>query len=230
MTDLPARLDEVRERIAAAAARSGRRPEAVRLVAVSKTRPLADVEVLAAAGQADFGESTIQDAGTKIPQRPDLTWHLVGHLQSNKTRFVPALFDWVHSVDGEKIAARIARAAEQQGKVIDILLQVNVSGDPAKYGFAPGELLPAAERLLQQGLPGIRLRGLMTIGRRDAGPDDTRRSFAALRELADEAARRFGAEPFRELSMGMSGDYEIAVEEGATLVRVGTGLFGARQV
>ena len=229
MTDLRARLDRVRERIAAAAVRSGRAPDAVRLVAVSKTRPLADVEALAAAGQTDFGESTVQDALTKIPQRPDLCWHLIGHLQSNKARFVPGLFDWVHSVDSEKIAARIARAAEQQGRVIDILLQVNVSGDPAKYGFAPDELFAVTERLLAQEYAGVRLRGLMTIGRRGQDEAGTRRTFADLRELARAAGERFGEACFRELSMGMSGDYEIAVEEGATLVRVGTGLFGARR-
>lgn len=228
MTDLIANLRAVRERVAAAAARSGRQARDVRLIAVSKTRPLADVEALAAAGQVDFGESTIQDASTKIPHRPDLSWHLIGHLQSNKTRFVPGLFDWVHSVDSEKLAARIARAAEQQGKVIKVLLQVNVSGDPAKYGFGVDELFAVAERLLEKNYAGIRLKGLMTIGRRGLDEAGTRRSFSDLRELARGAAERFGEAYFDELSMGMSGDYEIAIEEGATQVRVGTGLFGER--
>lgn len=229
MTDAAARLEAVRRRIAAAAARSGRSADAVRLIAVSKTQSLAAVQAMAAAGQTDFGESTIQDAATKIPFCPRLSWHLVGHLQSNKTAQVPGLFDWVHSVDSEKLARRIARAAQGQDKVINILLQVNISADPAKYGFHPDELFAVTERLLEANAAGIRLRGLMTIGRRGVEAAETRRAFAELRELARVAARRFGDAYFAELSMGMSGDYEMAVEEGATMVRVGTALFGERK-
>lgn len=223
------RLSEVRERIAQAARRSGRAAEDVRLIAVSKIKPLQAVQALAQLGQKDFGESQVNDALTKIPALAGrgLEWHFIGRLQSNKTRFIPGNFQWVHSIDSARLARRVAEAAQQAGVEINLLVQVNVAGDPAKHGVAAGELLSLVDELLEQPLSGIRLRGLMTIGRLDAGKKETRAAFAQLRGLLEQCRERFGA-AFAELSMGMSGDYELAIEEGATMVRVGSALFGER--
>ena len=222
-------LEDIRTRIAAAAARAGRSPEEVRLIAVSKRQPLAAIEALAEAGQRDFGESQVQEALDKLPQLAGrgLCWHFIGHLQSNKTRFIPGNFQWVHSIDSEKMVRRIATAASEAGETVSLLLQVNVAADPAKFGIQPAALPTLVERLLEADYAGVRLRGLMTIGRRAADAGETRRSFAELRELLQQCRERFGKD-FSELSMGMSGDFELAVEEGATMVRVGTALFGER--
>lgn len=221
-------LIAIRARIEDAARRAGRRAGAVRLIAVSKNQPLAAVERVAGLGQRDFGESRMQEADAKIRARPDLTWHCIGHVQSNKTAPVARAFHWVHSIDSERVYRRIAGAAHEQGREVQALLQVNVAQDPAKQGVAPDALFALVERLLSAPCPGIRLRGLMTIGAVDATPSETRRVFAGLRALAEAGRARFGADAFGELSMGMSDDFEIAIEEGATLVRVGTALFGAR--
>ncbi|MCO6411122.1 MAG: YggS family pyridoxal phosphate-dependent enzyme [Thiogranum sp.] len=223
------RLAEVRERIEQAARRSGRAADDVRLIAVSKTKPLQAVQALAELGQKDFGESQINEALTKIPALAGggLEWHFIGHLQSNKTRYIPGNFQWVHSIDSLRLARRVAEAAQQAGVEINLLLQVNVAADPAKHGVASGELLSLVDELLGEQLAGIRLRGLMTIGRLDAGERETRAAFAQLRGLLEQCRQRFGP-AFAELSMGMSGDYELAIEEGATMVRVGSALFGER--
>jgi len=229
MNDRGNSLHQVRARIAVAAEKSGRRADDVRLIAVSKTHPLEAVRALLALGQKDCGESQIQDALGKIPylQDQDVNWHFIGHLQSNKTRYIPGNFSWVHSVDSDRLARRIAQAAQGQDATVNLLLQVNVSGDPAKFGVARQDLFPLIDAILSQQLEGIRLRGLMTIGRHDAGEAETRRGFADLRYLLEQCRQRFGP-AFTELSMGMSGDYELAVEEGATMVRVGSALFGTR--
>jgi pyridoxal phosphate enzyme (YggS family) len=223
------RLRLIRERVEAAAARSGRTPQAVRLIAVSKTRPAGDIQALAALGVRDFGESRVQEALDKIEQLRDaqLQWHFVGHLQSNKTRHIPGHFQWVHAIDDPRLVRRLSQAAAAGDPPLKLLLQVNVEGDPAKHGFAPQALYPAVDQLLGQDLPGVQLCGLMTIGYRAASDARTRAGFAALRNLLEGCRQRFG-EGFRELSMGMSGDFETAIEEGATLVRVGTALFGER--
>ncbi len=220
----------VRQRIADAAQRAGRRAEDVRLIAVSKRQPLEAIEALIACGQKDFGENQMQEAIGKIESLKDtsLEWHFIGHLQSNKTRHVGANFSWVHAVDSAKLARRIAASAAEANTTVNVLLQVNVSGDPAKHGIAEEGLFPLIDTLLEEPLPGIRPRGLMTIGYRDVGESETRRSFARLRELLVQCRSRYG-DDFSELSMGMSGDYPLAIEEGATLVRVGSALFGARQ-
>jgi len=222
-------ISEVRQRIAEAAQRSGRSAGAVRLIAVSKHQSVTDIEALTACGQRDFGENQMQEALDKISVLRDrpLEWHFIGHLQSNKTRHVGTNFNWVHTVDSVKLARRIATSAAQAGRTVKLLLQVNVSADPAKHGIEPGALFPLIDTLCEEQLASIRLCGLMTIGRRGAGEADTRATFTSLRNLLEQCRQRFG-DSFSELSMGMSRDLELAIEEGATMVRVGTALFGHR--
>jgi pyridoxal phosphate enzyme (YggS family) len=222
-------LAEVRQHIAEAAQRAGRRADEVRLVAVSKRQPLSAIKTLMSLGQKDFGENQMQEAVDKIAMLEDapIEWHFIGHLQSNKTRHVGGNFSWVHTVDSAKLARRIARSASDAGRTVNLLLQVNVSGDPAKHGIEEGALFPLIETVLEQELPSIRLCGLMTIGYRDVSETETRRSFARLRERLETCRTRYG-DNFSELSMGMSSDYVLAIEEGATLVRVGSALFGER--
>lgn len=224
------RLDAIRGRIAAAAKRAGRTPEQVRLIAVSKTQSMAAIQSLVDLGVRDFGESQVQEGLQKSAHFQDaaLNWHFIGHVQSNKARHLAGRFQWVHSVDSVRLALRLAPALPAGQVPLRILLQVNVARDPAKYGLSPQELYPSVEQLLRQPLPGIQLCGLMTIGFLGANTDQTRASFAALRELLEGCRQRFG-DRFRELSMGMSDDFEPAIEEGATMVRVGTALFGGRQ-
>ncbi len=223
-----ANLARVRAEIAAAARAAGRKPEDVRLIAVSKTHPPEAVAAAIAAGQTDFGENTVQEALTKIPIYTSVTWHMIGHLQSNKAKFVPGHFAWVHSIDSLKLAQRLSRLAQEKNVVLDALFEVNVTRDPAKHGLAPEELAPVLDALLKEGHPGLRLRGLMTIGPYPAPEADSRACFARLRELRDESQRRFGLQDFTELSMGMSGDYAAAIREGSTMVRIGTAIFGER--
>lgn len=221
-------LARVREEIAAAAHAAGRKPEEVRLIAVSKTHPVEAVAAAIAAGQVDFGENTVQEALTKIPIYRSVTWHMIGHLQSNKAKFIPGNFAWVHSVDNLKLAQRLSRMAQEKGVVLDALFEVNVTRDPAKHGLPPEGLAPLLDTLLKEGHPGLRLRGLMTIGPYPATEADSRASFAHLRELRDDCRKRFGLKDFSELSMGMSGDYAAAIKESSTMVRIGTAIFGER--
>ena len=223
------RLEAVRDTIARAAGKAGRDPETVRLVAVSKRHSAAAIKALVELGVRDFGESQVQEAQSKIPEFSDdpLNWHLVGHLQSNKTRDVPELFDYVHSIDSLKLVRRIAASAAKLDKTVRLLLQVNIANDPAKHGLQRDEVLPLIDAALSEQLDGVELCGLMTIGYRDAGEAEARRGFAGLRELLEICRDRFG-HAFCELSMGMSGDYALAIEEGATMVRVGSALFGER--
>jgi pyridoxal phosphate enzyme (YggS family) len=228
--DAGERLRAIRRRIGAAAGRAGRSAADVRLIAVSKKQPPEAMQALVDAGARDFGESQVQEALDKVARFRDagLNWHFIGHLQSNKTRHVPGHFHWVHSVDSTRLARRLDEAVcAADSEPLKLLLQVNVAGDPAKHGLMPGELYATVDDLLEQHLEGVRLCGLMTIGWLDADRSAVRASFARLRELLAGCRARFG-DDFRELSMGMSGDFEIAVEEGATMVRVGTALFGSR--
>jgi len=222
-------IGEVRQRIAEAAQRSGRSADDVRLVAVSKRQSVAAIESLIAHGQRDFGENQMQEAIDKIGhlQGRSVDWHFIGHLQSNKTRHVAGNFGWVHTIDSAKLARRIAASAEEAGQTVNLLLQVNVSCDPAKHGIEQNDLFPLIDNLLEERLEAIRLCGLMTIGQRSANETETRVTFTGLRVLLEQCRQRFG-ESFSELSMGMSGDFELAVEEGATLLRIGTVLFGNR--
>ena len=224
-------LDAIRERIHIAAGRAGRRADDVRLIAVSKKMPPASVVAAIAAGQHCFGENTVQDAQTKqaLIVDPANEWHFIGHLQSNKARVVGADFDWLHTLDSLKLAGRLSAARPDHVEPLGVLLQVNVAADPDKYGLPPDELFKLADGLLEADYRGIELRGLMTIGQRVATNDERRSEFAALRELANGCARRFGKRYFSELSMGMSDDFELAIAEGATMVRIGSAIFGARE-
>ncbi len=226
MVDIRANLARVRERMARAAERAGRAPDSVRLVAVSKGVPLEGIRAAIAAGVPALGENRVQEARAKIAQlgRP-VPWHLVGHLQTNKVRDALACFDLIHSLDRLPLAEALSARALRAGRRADVLVQVNVAEEATKGGFRPADLPAALERLA--GLPGLRLRGLMTIPPPPRDPEDSRPCYRELAKLL-EAARGLGPE-FAELSMGMSGDFEVAIEEGATLVRVGTAVFGPRE-
>ena len=221
--DLPSRLAAVREQIERAQAQGGH-GQPVTVVAVTKTygpdAPVAAWE----SGHRDVGENRVQEALTKMPQvdRP-LRWHLIGHLQRNKVKQVDA-FHLVHSMDSARLADALASFGEERGRPVDVLMQVNVSGEGTKGGYVPADVPAEGERLL--GLSGIVLRGVMTMAPLDADVATLRRVFAGARQCREQLAA--AGHPATELSMGMSGDYEVAVEEGATLVRLGTVLFGAR--
>lgn len=223
-------LGTVREQIATAARAAGRAPEAVRLIAVSKTHTAEAVAAAVAAGQRDFGENTVQDALTKIPAfaGQDLQWHFIGHLQSNKAKFIPGNFAWLHSIDSAALARRVARLAHEQGATVDCLIEVNIARDPAKHGLAPEHLPAMLEELLRDLPMGIRLRGLMAMGPYPASEAEMRAAFASVRETRDDLQRRYALAGFTELSMGMSGDYREAIREGSTMVRIGTAIFGER--
>ncbi len=221
-------LAVVRERIAQAARRGGRDADAVSLVAVSKTKPLAAVMEAYAAGQRLFGENRVQEALPKIEQAPsDTKWHMIGHLQTNKARQIPGAFTTVQSVDSEKLARALSKHVPD-GEVLDILLQLNWSQEASKAGITDEDGLRQVLPVVL-GLPGLRLTGLMTIPDPDDSEAQTRRCFADIRELHARMQQEFGlGETFGELSMGMTQDFEWAIEEGATIVRVGTAIFGAR--
>ena len=226
---LRARLDDILTNIAAAARRSGRAPEAVRLVAVSKTVPPDAVREALACGQTLFGENYLQEAETKIPQvGAGARWHYIGHLQSNKCRDIARLFTTVETVDRLKIARKLDECAAALGRALDILVQVNIGEEPRKSGVMPDEAGALLEAVKQ--CPRLRCLGLMALPPRFDAPEASRPYFRLLRRMAEDFARRelFFDNQAVELSMGMSGDYAAAVEEGSTIVRVGTALFGAR--
>jgi pyridoxal phosphate enzyme (YggS family) len=224
------RVAEVRERIARASARASRRPEEVTLVAVSKTFPAEAVREAFAAGVRHFGENKVQEAEAKIRALEDLragglVWHLVGHLQRNKARKAAALFDRIHSVDGMELGEKLEHAAAERRRQLSVLVQVDLADEATKFGLDEARLFPALEAL--RGLKSVRVEGLMTLPPFAEDPEASRPYFRRLRELRDRALHEdalLGA----ELSMGMSHDLEVAVEEGATLVRVGSALFGPR--
>ncbi len=219
-------LREVRHRIAGACARAGRDPETVALVAVSKTFPARRVRELVECGHDLFGENRVQEAIEKIPLvGPGARWHLVGHLQRNKARHAVGVFELIHSVDDLDLATELDRRAAASGIVQPVLVQVNLSREATKSGAGEDDVLPLLEAVL--GLAHLDLRGLMNIPPPAESAEDSRVWFARLRELRDRAEIRLGRS-LPELSMGMSDDFEVAVEEGATLVRVGRALFGGR--
>ena len=223
-------LQRVRQAVAAAAQQAQRDPATIRLLAVSKTMPPAAIEAAIRAGQTEFGENTVQDALGKIPlfQGRGLSWHFIGHLQSNKAKLIPANFSWIHSIDSLTLARRLSQACERDGAQINALVQVNVSGEVSKHGVAPEELYALIEALLAAELPAIAWRGLMTLGRFNASADQLRSCFAQLRMLREGCVTRFGLKDFSELSMGMTQDFVLAIAEGATMVRIGTAIFGPR--
>lgn len=228
-------LARVREQIQVAAQRAGRSPGEITLVAVSKTFPVEAVLEAYAAGARDLGENRVEEAAEKIPavnrrlDREPLRWHLIGHLQRRKARAAVEMFEMVQSVDTVRLAETLSRHALETGKHVPVLLQVNIGNDPQKFGLAPeprAELWRAAEKITA--LPGVRVQGLMTIGPLVASAEQARPHFRALRELRDELAERFPGAQWHELSMGMTDDYAVAIEEGATLVRIGRAIFGQR--
>lgn len=226
MPTIAENLEIVRSRIDAAAVRAGRDPAGVDLVAVSKTYPSERIREAMEAGQGLFGESRVQEALVKIPSLPGrLRWHFIGHLQANKVRKALPLFELIHGVDTVEIARDVDRIAAELGLYPRVLLEVNVSGEGSKHGFPPEDLERALEGLLA--LPRLQVEGFMTMAPLAPEAESSRPFFAALRSLRDRLADHAGV-PFPTLSMGMSGDYEVAVEEGATLVRVGSAIFGAR--
>ncbi len=226
MTQIAHNLEEVRRRIAAAARKVGRDPAAVKLVAVSKTVDVTRIKEALAAGQKIFGENYLQEARGKIEALgPGAQWHFIGHLQSNKAKAAVALFHLIHSVDRSNLAQALERAAAQAGKIQEILLQVNLAGEETKSG-APPAAMPDLLRETAR-LPHLRVAGLMTLPPWLDDPEAVRPYFRGLRELR-ERLLQLNICPLPELSMGMSGDFETAIEEGATLVRVGTAIFGRR--
>lgn len=221
---LPGRLAEIRDRIEAARTRGGH-GQAVRIVAVTKTHGPEAVEAAAACGLGDVGENKVQEALDKMAAvTVPVRWHLIGHLQRNKAKHATR-FALVHGLDSPRLADALARAAADAGTVLDVLVQVNVVGEASKSGVAPPDVAPLAAQLAA--LPSLRVRGAMTMAPFDAPAPVLRTCFAGARAARD-VLRAEGHASADELSMGMSGDYEIAVEEGATLVRLGTILFGAR--
>ena len=229
MTDIKNNLLDIHRRIAAAAQRAGRQPEEISLVAVSKKKPLSDVLAAHAAGQNIFGENYLQDAREKIEQCPEkLCWHFIGHVQSNKARQVAEFFDMVETVDRLKLAKALDKYAGQLQRCLDVLLQVNIGREPQKSGVLPEDAAELAAKVAA--LPHLRLKGLMAMPPFSADPENSRPYFRRTRELAAELETKglFADLERIELSMGMSGDFEVAIEEGATLVRVGTALFGER--
>lgn len=227
-----ANLEAVRARIAEAALRAGRDPAAVTLVAVSKTHPLAAIEAALAHGQHDFGENRFDEAWEKVAAAsaaglaPLIRWHFIGTIQSRQARRAVGPFTLVHAVDREKIAARLNRDAIAASCVVSILLEINVSGEASKHGFTPAEI--EEQFVALRALPALRIEGLMTMAPIVDDAERVRPYFRALRELRDRLQAAHGI-ALPHLSMGMSGDYEVAVEEGATLVRVGTAIFGERE-
>jgi pyridoxal phosphate enzyme (YggS family) len=226
MSSVQKNLSEIYARIESAATRCGRKASEIRLVAVSKTHPPELIREAFEAGQRAFGESRVQDALPKLDALPPgIEWHFIGHLQTNKIRKVVGRFALFHGVDNENLAAQINRIAGELGVTANVLLEVNVSGEESKFGFAPENLPAALENLAP--LPFLRIRGLMTMAPYSDNPDEARPFFAKLRELRNRLASQTGL-PLSELSMGMSGDFEQGIAEGATIVRVGSAIFGSR--
>jgi pyridoxal phosphate enzyme (YggS family) len=226
VSEVARRLDEVRERIAAACERAGRDPRSVRLVAVSKTMPAALVREAMAAGQTLFGENRVQEALAKIDETgPGARWHLVGRLQTNKAKHAAGAFELIHGIDDRELADELDRRAAAKATTQAVLVQANLAGEPTKAGAGEDELLPLVDAVGR--LPHLELRGLMIIPPPEQDPERTRPWFRRLRELRDLASSRLGR-PLPELSMGMTDDFEVAIEEGATLVRVGRAVFGER--
>lgn len=227
-----ANLSAVQERIAAAAARSGRSADDVMLVAVSKTKPFALIQTLYEAGHRDFGENRAEEALEKVDLGQDagmdeIRWHFIGSVQSRKSSQVTGPFALLHSVDRMKLANRLSRDAVEADCVLSILLQANVSGEESKHGFTPDELKAQLPQLAE--LPNLSVRGLMTMAPFYAEAEATRPVFRGLRELRDELVHLYPQVELPDLSMGMTNDFEVAVEEGATIVRVGSAIFGSRE-
>jgi pyridoxal phosphate enzyme (YggS family) len=222
------RLQTIRQQITACAEKCGRNPQEIRLLAVSKTVSTDKISEAIAAGQRIFGENYLQEAEEKYRHLANVAeFHCIGHIQSNKAKIAATVFSTVHTIDREKIARELNKYRQALGKPLTALIQVNVGGEEQKSGIKPEDCQPLLDATRE--LPWLRICGLMTIPPYSANQEDSRPFFRALRELAVEmAAKRLFAEPQVELSMGMSGDFTVAIEEGATIVRVGTAIFGER--
>ena len=226
MSQISDNLINIHSRMQDAAHRVGRQVSDVRLVAVSKTYPPAVIQEAWNSGQHVFGENRVQDALPKIAELPaEAEWHFIGHLQSNKIRKALPAFTLIHGVDNLEIAIQINRIAGEMGLTANVLLEINVSGEATKFGFSPADLRENLEGLLC--LPNIRINGLMTMAPYSEDPETARPVFSKLRILRDELAAQSG-QALPELSMGMSGDFEVAIQEGATIVRIGSSIFGHR--
>jgi pyridoxal phosphate enzyme (YggS family) len=224
--DLAANLQGIQQRIEAACGRAGRAASSLTLLAVTKGQPPEVVAQAAQLGLAVFGENKVQEARAKIPLCPGrLRWHMIGHLQTNKCREAVGLFEMIQSVDSLHLAVELNNRAEQSGKRLPILLEINIAGEASKFGYRPETLLAELDRL--NALPRLEIHGLMTVPPWTSEPEKVRPVFRRLRELKEECEQRLGA-PLQHLSMGMTADYEVAIEEGATMVRIGTALFGER--
>ncbi len=229
---ITSQLATIRERIEAAARRSGRDPDDITLVAVCKTFPAVAIVEAYEAGQRLFGENRVQEFADKFPQLAglkDAEFHMIGHLQSNKAARAVEIFHAVDSIDSAKLAQRLNDAAQKLGRTIDVLIELNVGGEQAKTGLAPDS--PEIDAILSQApaWTNLRIRGLMTVPPYTEDPEDARPYFRKLRELRDRlAARKLSSVKFDTLSMGMSHDFEVAIEEGSTCVRIGTAIFGVR--
>lgn len=221
-------LYEVRKHMDEACQRCGRRPGDVTLVAVSKTKPVSMMKEAYEEGCVDFGENKVQEIVRKLPELPeDVRWHMIGHLQRNKVKMIIGKAALIHSVDSIRLAEQIEEEAAKLNKTVDILLEVNVAREESKYGFLPEELEAAVREI--SCFPHISIKGLMTIAPFVENPENNRKHFKKLRQLSvDMQQKTIDNVSMSVLSMGMTGDYEVAIEEGATLIRVGTGIFGAR--
>ena len=229
MTDIASSILQVQERIRRALERAGRPLDSARLLAVSKTFPVADIRLAHDAGLRAFGENRPQELAEKTPLLPDdIEWHLIGHLQTNKVKYIIDKVCMIHSVDSLKLAEEIDKRAAQHGLTMDILIQVNSAMEESKFGITTEETGAMIESILEN-CPNIRIRGLMCIAPFEDNPDDAREYFAEVKKLYDKYGRLDNPRiDFKYLSMGMSNDFEVAIEEGSTLIRVGTSIFGVR--
>ena len=223
-------LKTIRERVDAACERAGRRPEEVALIAVSKTKPLSMLQEAYEAGARDFGENKVQEILEKYPEMPeDARFHMIGHLQTNKVKQVVGKAVLIHSVDSLHLAEKIEQEAAKRDLTADILLEVNVAREESKFRLMLEEVIPLLEEV--KNLPHVRVRGLMTIAPNVENPEENRKHFKKLYQLyVDIKSKNIDNGTMSVLSMGMTGDFEVAVEEGATMIRVGTGIFGSRQI
>ncbi len=227
MASLPENLAGIQQRIQAACDRSGRPAGSVKLLAVSKSQPPDSIEQAAQCGLALFGENKVQEARHKIALSPGrLRWHFIGHLQTNKVREAVELFEMIQTVDSLPLALEIQKRCQQAAKTMPVLLEINVAGESSKHGYAPARLLSELKDLA--GLDRLQIQGVMAIPPFNPSPEQARPHFRQLRTLRDQAEQVLGF-GLPHLSMGMSGDFEVAIEEGSTLVRLGTALFGQRQ-
>jgi pyridoxal phosphate enzyme (YggS family) len=226
MSSLQANVRKVQERIAAAARRAGRDPAEVTLVAVTKTQSRAVIRAARELGLLHFGENRVEEAEAKVGDLPgDITWHMIGHIQSRKAKRVVPLFHVVHSVDSVKLARRLSRLCAERATPLPVLLEFNVSGEESKYGFAAGSETPLEAVAEIVALPHLEVQGLMTMAPIVTDPEEARPTFVRLRQVRDGLLAAFPRTAWHHLSMGMTDDFEVAIEEGATIVRVGRAIF-----